>query len=411
MLYSRRPPLEKNNKLSASSEPHVRNLIAACSAITVFGLAFGMTYPLLSLLLEMRGVPSDMIGINAAMMPLGILVCSPLIPFFTARLGTRNLAIVAALLTAVITLLYKVFDHVTIWLLLRFLQGMSIAVLFVLSEAWVIGFAGDKHRGKVVALYASLLSASFGAGPALIGTIGIEGWTPFVLGACILALGTAPLFLMQEDLVTTESTASSSGFLSFIPRAPMLIAAVGAFAIFDAATLSLFPIYGIRNGLDVSTAAWALTALILGNVFLQYPIGWLADRFSARMVLTACAALTAALTLMVPVVMGSIWMWPVLIVAGATGYGVYTTALKSLGDRFTGQDLIHGTSAFGAVWGVGALLGSMSGGVAIDMSSTYGLPSLLASVYVVLVCGLLLRSRSQPIHTHANEKLPQPQAD
>lgn len=399
--------------MSATSDPHIRNLIAACSAITVFGLAFGMTYPLLSLLLEMRGVPSDLIGINAAMMPLGILVCSPLIPVFTSRLGTRRLAIVAALLTALITLLYKMFDHVTIWLLLRFLQGMSIAILFVLSEAWVIGFAGDKHRGKVVALYASLLSASFGAGPALVGTIGIEGWTPFVIGAAVLALGTAPLFMMQEDLVDSDSntTTAPSGFLSFIPKAPMLIAAVGAFAIFDAATLSLFPIYGIRNGLDVSTAAWALTALILGNVFLQYPIGWLADIFSARAVLTACAALTAALTLTVPIVVGTIWMWPVLIVAGATGYGVYTTALKSLGDRFTGQELINGTSAFGAVWGVGALLGSMSGGVAIEVSSTYGLPSLLASVYVVLVCGLLLRSPSRTVHTHAHEKLPQPQPD
>ena len=411
MLQSQRTSPEKNNKLSVSTEPHIRNLIAACSAITVFGLAFGMTYPLLSLLLEIRGVASDVIGTNAAMMPLGILVCSPLIPLFTARLGSKKLAIVAALLTAIITLLYKVFDHVSVWFLLRFLQGMSIAILFVLSEAWIIGFAGNKHRGKVVALYASLLSASFGAGPALIGTIGVEGWTPFVLGATILAIGVTPLFLMQEDLVTTESTANSTSFLAFIPKAPMLIAAVGAFAIFDAAALSLFPIYGMRNGLDVSTAAWALTALILGNVFLQYPIGWLADLFSARRVLTACAAVTALLTLSVPVVINTIWMWPVLIVAGATGYGVYTTALKSLGDRFTGQDLISGTSAFGAVWGVGALLGALLGGVAIEISSTFGLPSLLAAVYAVLVCGLLIRARSPSVSVQAHDKLPQPQPD
>ena len=64
-----------------------RNLVAACAAISVFGLAFGMTYPLLSLILESRGVGTDMIGINAAMMPIGILLFSSTIPVATRRFG------------------------------------------------------------------------------------------------------------------------------------------------------------------------------------------------------------------------------------------------------------------------------------------------------------------------------------
>lgn len=396
MLYSPRTLPEIDNNMSDTPAPDLRNLIAACSAITVFGLAFGMTYPLLSLQLELRGVPSNIVGLNAAMMPLGILVCSPLIPHLSARLGARDLAIIAALITAVITLLYKVHDNVGVWFVLRFAQGMSIAVLFVLSEAWIVGFAGNRHRGKIVAFYASLLSASFGAGPALIGVIGVQGWTPFVLGSGVLLVGISPLFLLREQSTPSHSSKSSTSLLAFMPKAPMLIAAVGCFAIFDAATLSLFPIYGIRNGLDVSTAAWALTALILGNVFLQYPIGWLADRYSPRSVLTCCAAVTAALTLVVPTVMDTLWMWPVLVIAGASGYGVYTTALKSLGDRFSGQELISGTAAFGAIWGIGALIGSTIGGNALEASTRYGLPGLLACVYVALVIGLLLRSQPQP---------------
>ena len=44
---------------------------------------------------------------------------------------------------------------------------MTIATLFVLSEAWIVGSAGDHNRGKIVAIYASVLSASFGAGPVV----------------------------------------------------------------------------------------------------------------------------------------------------------------------------------------------------------------------------------------------------
>ena len=71
--------------MSASRPTDTRNLVAACAAITVFGFAFGMTYPLLSLILESRGVSSDMIGINSAMMPIGILLFSSVIPVAAKR--------------------------------------------------------------------------------------------------------------------------------------------------------------------------------------------------------------------------------------------------------------------------------------------------------------------------------------
>ena len=102
---------------------NTRNLVAACAAISVFGFAFGMTYPLLSLILESRGVSTDMIGINSAMLPIGILLISPVIPALASRYGARNVAIVAALATALAILSYKVFDVLSAWFLIRLLQG------------------------------------------------------------------------------------------------------------------------------------------------------------------------------------------------------------------------------------------------------------------------------------------------
>ena len=87
---------------SEQSSPNFRNLFAACAAITVFGFAFGMTYPLLSLILEKRGVSTDMIGVNSAMMPLGILLFSSAIPVLAQRFGARRIAIIAALVMIVI---------------------------------------------------------------------------------------------------------------------------------------------------------------------------------------------------------------------------------------------------------------------------------------------------------------------
>ena len=372
---------------------NTRNLIAACAAITVFGLAFGMTYPLLSLILEGRGVSTGMIGINSAMMPIGILLFSSVIPVAAKRFGSRNLAVAAALATSLFILSYKVFDTIEAWFVIRLLQGMSISTLFVLSEAWIVGFAGSENRGKVVAIYASALSASFGAGPAIVGWIGIEGWAPFIIGSLVILAGVIPLSLVREAHTEQPEETHTSGFFAFVPKAPMLLAAVGAFAIFDAATLSLLPVYGVQNGLSVATSATALSALILGNVVLQFPLGWLADKYPHRLVLAGCALATVLGLLLLPLVMATIWMWPTLVLIGATGFGVYTVSLTSLGDRFSGPELVNGSAAFAVMWGAGALFGSISGGWSMSVLGAQGLPLYLALVYLLLVVGLIVRGR------------------
>ncbi|MGD2171290.1 MAG: MFS transporter [Gammaproteobacteria bacterium] len=378
---------------------NTRNLVAACAAISVFGFAFGMTYPLLSLILEARGVSSDMIGINSAMMPLGILLISPAIPYAVKRYGARNVAITAAIVTALAILAYKAFDTLSAWFLIRLVQGMTISVLFVLSETWIVESAGDANRGKVVAIYSSVLSGAFGAGPLLISFIGIEGWTPFALGAIVIAIGIVPFTLIREDPDAEPEEASPSGIFEFAPRAPMLLAAVGIFSIFDAATLSLVPVYGVQNGLAVATSANLLTALILGNMLLQLPIGWLADRIEHRWVLAGCALTTSICLLLLPMLIHSPLKWPLLVVAGTAGYGVYTVSLASLGNRFSGIELVNGASAFAVVWGFGALFGSVAGGWTMLGFGPHGLPVGLALTYLLLAAGiarrqLILRHRS-----------------
>ncbi len=369
-----------------------RNLVAACTSITVFGFAIGMTYPLLSLMMEADGVSTNMIGVNAAMVPIGILLFTPILPELVRRFGSRNVAIIAALCSALLLLAYKIFGSLEAWFLIRLFQGMFVSTLFVLSEAWIVEFADDQHRGKIVAIYGSISSASFAAGPALLGWIGIAGWTPFVIGTVVILVGIIPLLLIQDDSVTQPKETGTSGIINFIPKAPVILAAVAVFSVFDAATLSLFPVYGLRNGLDLTTSALFLTALIAGNIVLQFPVGWLADRYSKRVVLGACAMLTIVLALVLPWVMATFWMWPVVTLLGSAGYGIYTVALADLGDRFSGQQLITGSSAFAMMWGIGALLGSVMGGWSMTLAGPHGLPLFFALTYAILVAGLIARS-------------------
>ncbi|MFW6076619.1 MAG: MFS transporter [Hyphomicrobiales bacterium] len=364
-----------------------RNVVAAIAAIAVFGFALGQMFPLLSLLLESRGYSDDVIGLNAAMTPAGILLSSAIIPPVARRFGARNVALCAAFASALLFLGYKVFPSLGAWFMLRLLHGIMISTLFVLSEVWIVRYASGHHRGKVVAIYASVLAGSFAAGPALIAWIGIEGWLPFLIGAAVLVAAMAPLSLVREDRRAIHGGEKQS-LLRFAPKAPFLLLAVVVFATFDVSTLSLLPVYGIRIGLEVGVAASILTVLIAGNIFLQFPIGWLADALPKWQVSAGCSLVTALLCFAMPAVMGTPWMWPLLLVLGASGYGIYTVALSDLGDRFSGDELVQGSAAFATMWGGGALIGALIGGWAMAAFGPHALPILLGLTYFAMLAAI-----------------------
>jgi predicted MFS family arabinose efflux permease len=336
-----------------------RNVVAAIAAIAVFGFALGQMFPLLSLILEARGYPDDVIGLNAAMSPAGILLSSTIIPPLARRFGARNVALWAAFASALLLLGYKVFPSIGAWFVLRLVHGVMISTLFVLSEVWIVRYAAGRHRGKVVAIYASVLAGSFAAGPALIAWIGIEGWLPFLIGAGVLIAAMAPLSLVRENRQDIHGSEKQS-LLKFAPKAPFLLAAVAVFATFDAASLSLLPVYGIRIGLDVAAAAAILTVV------------------------------TGVLCLVMPASMGTAWMWPLLLVLGAAGYGVYTVALADLGDRFSGDELVQGSAAFATMWGAGALFGALAGGWTMAAFGPHALPFMLAATYLGLLVAIII---------------------
>ena len=367
-----------------------QSLIGAIACVTVFDVTLGFTFPLLTLLLEAAKVDETMIGLNAAMTPLGILIMGPFIPALTRRFGARPVALAAAVGVAGFLLLLKLFPSLPSWFVLRLFLGAVGGILFTISEAWVVRFAEGPNRAKILAIYASVLSAGFAVGPFMIPFTGIHGWLPFAIAAgCALVAMLPILMIKSPDAPVAEGEHMT--FWAFIPKAPVLLCAVGVFAVFDAVALAFFPIYALRVGLDLDTASFALGVLIAGNVFLQLPLGWLADRWSRIGTMISCALVTAVFCWILPMTMGTIFMWPTLVVMGTTGFGVYTVALALLGERFSGQALVAGAAAFAAMWGAGAIIGPPAAGGVIKFFGVEALPYFLGLIYLVYGIAFMVR--------------------
>jgi MFS family permease len=330
------------------------------------------------------GVSTGLIGLNAAMTPLGIVVLSPFIPPLAKRFGTWFMCVASLCLTAFLLVLLAVLRDVTIWFLLRFLLGATNAIIFITSETWINQLARQEIRGRVIGLYVTIAAAGFALGPLTIAVIGSHGWLPFLVGivGILMAL---PFMVFARTHLPEIDVSQKVSIFSFFLKTPLLLLAVAFAALFDQVMMSLMPIYSLRHGLTEATASLMLMVLIFGNVILQIPIGWFADHISRKNLLCYLAFGTVAGSILfVWLIEGSILIWPMLFVWGAVALGTYTVAMVELGDQFAGTLLLAGNSAFSLMWGIGGIIGPSVAGTAMDLIGPEGLPFTLGVLFGIL---------------------------
>ena len=359
-------------------------IAVSIAAIGIFCLTLGLSYPLLALILDSMGISTSLIGLNAAMTPLGIIVSSPFMPSLARRFGAWRLCVYSLCMAAVILFLLAVFRDVTVWFPLRFLLGVVNTGIFITSETWINQLAPPRIRGRIIGLYTTVAAAGFALGPLAIAIIGSQGWLPFLVGVVGILLALPLVTSARAHLPDFNGPEKASTF-SFFLMAPLLLLAVAFAALFDQVMISLLPIYSLRHGLAESTASYLLMVLIVGNVLLQIPIGWLADRISRKNLLCYLAFGTVAgCIFLVWLIEGSILIWPMLFVWGAVAFGTYTVAMVELGDRFSGTLLLAGNSAFGIMWGIGGIIGPSIAGTAMDLLGPEGLPITVGVLFGIL---------------------------
>jgi MFS family permease len=373
----------------ASAEARRRNTLAlggVIAALAAFGLAQGLSYPLFTLLMQRQGMSPGMIGLSAAMMPLGLLLSASLVPPAVRIVGARGLAVGCALGAAVCFLVIGLTQDWIAWFVIRFLLGFMINPLYILGEVWALALAPPARRGRVMGIFNALMGAGYAAGPIALALVGIEGWPPFLVAIGGFVLSATILALVARGLPGFEDDDEPTGGLIWFARlAPALLLAVGVAAACQQATYTLMPVFGSAYGLAEATLAAMVTALSIGNIVLQAPLGFAAERTGGRAMVIACAVTAGTCMLVLPLLMGTVLMWPVLVILGGVGYGTYTMAVVELGERFRGRALVAGNAAFALLWGAGGIVGSPSAGIAMQFVGPIGLPALIGSLCLVLV--------------------------
>ncbi|MEL6289186.1 MAG: MFS transporter [Pseudomonadota bacterium] len=360
-------------------------LFAVISVLAAYSLTVGYVYPAVAFNLSVKEFSPLVIGLQSAMSGVGILAGSVLTARIASLASPWATTLIALGVSAGVIIALGLIPPVAIWFFLRFALGFSGSLLFILSETWINQLAPDHLRGRIIGIYTSVLAGVFALGPALTTVLGFDGWQPFTSVALLLIAMGLPLLIYRREL-PNETVHEEGAFTATLKRIPVLMLGVGAFGYFDGALLTLWPVYALDRDIGVDAAAWLLTLLIIGNLFLQVPIGWLADRFSRRSLFTLCASFAFFGALMLPLVdLTATYAYVYLVIWGALSFGIYTLAMTIVGEALRGSSLVAANAGFGVMWGFGAVAGSGVTGAVMNAIGAVGLPVCIAVVFGALM--------------------------
>lgn len=373
-----------------------RGAAAAMATIVAVGIAVSLVTPLLALTLSARGVSDRTIGLVVSAYAVAMLVATPFTTRVAARCGTASTMAALTLLAGLLVPLYWAVETV-FWLFpLTLAYGGCVSLCFTLSEFWIAAATPPHRRGFVIGLYASLLSIGFAIGPAIIAVFGADGFAPFGIGSAMMLAAALPPVLARR-LSPDFHARPRIRFAAFVFAAPVATFGALVFAMGETGGFAFLPLWGAHLGLSPATAALLVSAMTLGNVALQVPLGLLADRMDRRVILLGCAVAGAGGMLLawlvadrLPALMAVLFLW-----GGATA-GLYSVGLAYLASRFEAGELAGVNAAFVFCYALGMLVGPLSIGEAMTHRPEAGFPATLAAAFALYGAFVLWRIWRNP---------------
>jgi MFS family permease len=369
---------------------------AAIATIVAVGIAASLLPPLLSLRLAGLGVSERTIGLLMGTVGFASLWTTPFATRIAARFGTANVIAAATPVAAILVPLGWFLPDPRVLFPALFIHGAVLALCYSLSEYWINAATPERRRGFIIGLYATLLSIGFAIGPGLVALLGANSIRPYLIGTVLMALSAIPA-LAARGISPDFREAPKRRFATFIFAVPSATLGVFAFAVAENAGFAFLPLWGKHLGYDVAFTPLLASAMTLGNVALQIPLGLLGDRIDRRWLLLCCGAIGAIGMVLAWACSGSpVVLIAILFVWGGVTAGIYTLGLAHFASRFSGADLAGANAAFVFCYAFGMLVGPLVVGDAMTRTPTYGLPLVLGTafaIYTMIVAWRLASSR------------------
>ena len=373
-----------------SNQNRLKNLAKVMLAITLVGVIIGINLPLSSLTLQTWGTSTSVIGFAASMTGLATVVITPFFSKLINRFGQMGIMRFCLVVLPIAIACLPVFQNIYIWFLLRFIIGVVATGVWLLSEVWINALAEDQHRGKIIALYSSLISLGLIIGVLISSLIPIETGGGFYVSAGIAVISAIPLWKM-DDLPDFDAVEDIS-FYRYLVTAPGLMGSSWMMGFLYAATAALLPIFALPfvEG-DYAQSSRTVAWLASGELTLPLFVGWLADRYDKTRLMIYISCVSVIALAILPVIFDiPVMRFLFLFIIGGSIMSFYSLGLTLLGQEFKGKVLASANASFIFFLSLGEILGPPVVGAAMDLfgNNAFGwFMALIGLIYLIIFIG------------------------
>lgn len=362
--------------------------------LLVLGSGFYTTYT--SVHLREQEISNWLVGCVSSAYFSGFIISAFRSQHFIFRVGHIRAFAAFAGMIAIATLIQGLFFSATLWIVIRFISGYSLAGICVVIESWLMSASSHENRGTILAVYMVAYYLAQALGQLFINIPFTHALMAYVLIAICACLSLLPVTATRFSAPSPEEPSILS-FTYLFKKAPLGVIASLISGLILGPLYTLVPVYLQENAKPEDEVGWVMLAMIMGGTILQYPIGKMSDKIDRRKVLVGMSFVCViAFILFIPDIYTTIWLTTLGFVIGAASFIIYPLATSHTIDQVTHNDMVSAISTLLLSYGIGSTIGPLLPALMMDWMGPNGLGYYLLGISIVLLGYSSYRVWSRP---------------
>jgi len=367
----------------------LKNTWALMLGMLLLMLGNGLQGTLLGVRGSLENIDPSTMGFVMSAYFIGFLGGSRAAPWMLRRVGhIRVFAALGSLVSAAFILYAAVVDPLA-WLFLRLLVGFCFSGIYVVVESWLNHSSSNEERGQSLSIYLIVQMLGMVLGQLLLNVADPGGYDLFVLITVLVSVSFAPILLSVSPAPLHETTQAMS-IKELIEASPLACFGTlmlgGVFAIL----FGMAPIYATQNGFSIAEVSYFISAIFLGGMLLQYPIGWLSDRYDRRYLIigvSAISSLTAVAGFMLDNSFNQLML--IAFVLGGMSNPLYSLLLAYANDYIEPEKMAAVSGGLLFINGLGAMSGPIVVGYAMaELGNEWFFITIAGLMAIICIYGI-----------------------
>ena len=347
-------------------------------------LGHGLQGTLIGVRATLEGFSFISTGFVVAGYYLGYLFGSILIPILLERVGHIRVFAALASLASIAILLHTIFIDPYSWFFIRILTGVSLSGIYVIMESWLNDKSSNQTRGKILSIYMIVTFLFVGLGQFLLNLSDPFKVDLFILVSVLLSFSLIPILLSITEAPNFNHPKrielkelyiiSPLGFVGalFIGLAHSALFGYGA-------------VYATAKELSTFEISVFMVIVSSFGAILQWPIGFLSDRFDRRIILIFVTLVASGLSIFIVIssYLSIFVFFIILALYGGMSLPMYSLAIAHINDFLQPNEIVSASATFGILVGIGAIMGPILASIFMKFTGPDG---FFAYLFIVHLC-------------------------